>query len=78
MAADGWSNRDIGEAVGLHYNQVGLWRKRYEEFGLVGWSGAGELRKGRRGQRHDLDEGDPGGNAGTSLSCWSDRSLHLG
>src|SRR5271163_505071 len=36
LAADGWSNRDIGETVGLHYNQVGLWRKRYEEFGIAG------------------------------------------
>ena len=36
LAADGWSNRDIGEAVDLHYNQVGLWRKRYSEFGLAG------------------------------------------
>jgi transposase len=30
------SNRDIAEAVDLHYNQVGLWRKRYTEFGLAG------------------------------------------
>ena len=29
LAADGVSNRDIGELVGLHYNQVGLWRARY-------------------------------------------------
>lgn len=36
MAADGWSNRDIGDVVDLHYNQVGLWRKRYTEFGLAG------------------------------------------
>jgi len=36
MAADGMSNRDIGEAVGLHYNQVAVWRKRYAEFGLGG------------------------------------------
>ena len=34
--ADGESNRTIGELVDLHYNQVGIWRKRYEEFGLVG------------------------------------------
>ncbi len=26
----------IGETVGLHYNQVGLWRKRYEQFGMGG------------------------------------------
>src|SRR5215469_12561460 len=36
MAADGRSNREIGEVVDLHYNQVGLWRQRYEEFGLAG------------------------------------------
>jgi transposase len=30
------SNRDIAEMVDMHYNQVGLWRKRYAEFGLVG------------------------------------------
>ena len=36
LAADGKSNRDIGEVVGLHYNQVGLWRSRYAEFGLAG------------------------------------------
>jgi transposase len=36
LAAAGESNRDIGLAVDLHYNQVGIWRKRYEEFGLAG------------------------------------------
>jgi transposase len=36
LAAGGWSNRDIGETVGMHYNQVGIWRKRYVEFGLAG------------------------------------------
>jgi transposase len=36
MAADGCSNREIGATVDLHYNQVGMWRKRYEEFGLAG------------------------------------------
>ena len=36
LAADGSSNRDIAEIVDLHYNQVGLWRQRYGEFGLVG------------------------------------------
>jgi transposase len=36
LAADGWSNRDIGDTIGMHYNQVGLWRKRYAEFGLAG------------------------------------------
>ena len=36
LMADGESNRTIGALVDLHYNQVGIWRKRYEEFGLVG------------------------------------------
>jgi len=36
LAADGWSNRDIADTVGMHYNQVGIWRKRYGEFGLAG------------------------------------------
>jgi transposase len=36
LAADGWSNRDIGEVVDLHYNQVGIWRKRYSGYGLAG------------------------------------------
>jgi transposase len=36
LAADGMSNRDIGELVDLHYNQVGTWRQRYSEFGLAG------------------------------------------
>ena len=36
LAADGRSNRDIGELVDLHYNQVGVWRQRYCEFGLAG------------------------------------------
>lgn len=36
LAADGVSNRRIGELVDLHYNQVGMWRARYEELGLAG------------------------------------------
>ena len=36
LMAEGESNRTIGELVDLHYNQVGIWRKRYEEFGLAG------------------------------------------
>ena len=36
LAAEGHSNRDIGELVDLHYNQVGLWRQRYNEYGLGG------------------------------------------
>ena len=36
MAADGCSNRDIGAAIGMHYNQVAVWRRRYAEFGVAG------------------------------------------
>ena len=36
LASEGRSNRDIGELVDLHYNQVGVWRQRYAEFGLTG------------------------------------------
>lgn len=36
LAADGRSNRDIAALVDLHYNQVGMWRARYGEFGLAG------------------------------------------
>jgi transposase len=36
LAGEGLSNRAIGERVGLHYNQVGEWRARYRELGLVG------------------------------------------
>lgn len=45
MAADGVSNRAIGEMVGMHYNQVGIWRKRYVTFGLGGLDD--ESRPGR-------------------------------
>ena len=36
MAADGASNREIGATIGMHYNQVAVWRRRYGEFGLAG------------------------------------------
>ena len=36
LAADGVSNRSIGETVGMHYNQVAVWRSRYDEFGVDG------------------------------------------
>jgi transposase len=29
LAADGVSNRKIGELVGMHFNQVGVWRQRF-------------------------------------------------
>ncbi len=36
LAAEGRSNREIGLLVDLHYNQVGVWRQRYREYGLAG------------------------------------------
>lgn len=36
LAAEGLSNRAIGERVGMHYNQVGLWRQRFAADGLAG------------------------------------------
>jgi transposase len=45
LAAEGMSNRAIAERVGLHYNQVGVWRARYDEFGLAGLDDLG--RPGR-------------------------------
>lgn len=45
MAAAGNSNRDIGVAIGMHYNQVSVWRRRYDEFGIVGLND--EQRPGR-------------------------------
>jgi transposase len=45
LAADGVSNRTIGSRVGLHYNQVAVWRKRYAEFGDAGLDD--EARPGR-------------------------------
>jgi len=36
LAAEGHTNRYIGELVDLHYNQVGIWRQRYGEYGLAG------------------------------------------
>jgi transposase len=36
LAADGVSNREIATCVDMHYNQVGVWRSRYAEFGLAG------------------------------------------
>jgi transposase len=45
LAADGVSNRKIGELVDLHYNQVAVWRRRYGDFGVAGL--ADEERPGR-------------------------------
>jgi hypothetical protein len=29
-------NREIADVVDMYYNQMGIWRQRYSEFGLVG------------------------------------------
>jgi transposase len=36
LAADGASNRAIGETVGMHYNQVAVWRQRFQVDRLAG------------------------------------------
>jgi transposase len=36
LAADGWSNRAIAGEVGLHYNQVAVWRRRFAVEGMAG------------------------------------------
>lgn len=53
LAADGLSNRAIGERVGMHYNQVGEWRQRFEVDRL-----AGLLDGDRPGRRPIYDHDD--------------------
>jgi transposase len=53
LAADGMSNRDIGALVDLHYNQVGMWRQRYAEFGLAGLD---DLERSGRPPVYDHDD----------------------
>ena len=36
LAAAGESNRAIGDQVGMHFNQVAIWRRRYADYGLAG------------------------------------------
>lgn len=36
LAAEAETNRDIGAMIGMHYNQVAHWRRRFAEFGLAG------------------------------------------
>jgi transposase len=36
LAAAGTSNRAIAAATGMHYNRVGVWRRRYSMLGLAG------------------------------------------
>src|SRR4051795_11750989 len=45
LAAAGESNRAIGDKIGMHYNQVAVWRRRYGEFGVRGLDD--EARRGR-------------------------------
>jgi transposase len=45
LAADGCSNREIDGLVDMHYNQVAVWRNRYEALGLAGLED--EERSGR-------------------------------
>jgi transposase len=45
MAADGVSDREAGRRVGMHYNQVAVWRRRYDDLGLAGL--VDEERSGR-------------------------------
>lgn len=39
LAGDAVSNRAIGDKIGLHYNQVAVWRRRFAEFGVAGLDG---------------------------------------
>lgn len=45
FAAQGMSNVDIADRVGMHFNHVGSWRTRYSEYGLAGLED--EARPGR-------------------------------
>src|SRR5580658_9545916 len=45
LAAAGTSNRAIAAATGMHYNRVGVWRRRYATHGLAGLED--EERSGR-------------------------------
>ena len=49
LAAEGWPNKAIGEAVGLSQVTVGKWRRRFVEHGLNGLYD--ELRPGERPDR---------------------------
>jgi transposase len=53
LAADGYCNRDIGVLVDLHYNQVGMWRQRYTDYGLAGLD---DLERSGRPPVYDHDD----------------------
>jgi transposase len=53
LAAEGHSNRDIGVLVDLHYNQVGMWRQRYGDYGLAGLD---DLERSGRPPVYDHDD----------------------
>lgn len=44
LAADGASNRSIADKVGLHHDQVGVWRERYGQLGSAVLVGRGTSR----------------------------------
>lgn len=43
LAAEGVANRRIAEAVGMHENYVGIWRRRFESERLGGTGGSASL-----------------------------------
>lgn len=49
LAAKGYPNSRIADLVGLNANQVGLWRRRYEAWGIHGL--ADRARSGRPRRR---------------------------
>ena len=53
LAAEGHSNRDIAVLVDLHYNQVGVWRQRYDAYGLAGLD---DLERSGRPPVYDHDD----------------------
>lgn len=77
LASEGYSNRSIATTIGLHYNHVGKWRKRYLEYGIPGLND-GERRGRPETYNHDdvlllvklVTESPP-----DSSTRWSMRSL---
>src|SRR2546421_11658368 len=54
LAAEGWSNRAIGVRVGLHYNQVAVWRGGGRGVGVAGGGGAAPPRRPAGGGGRDV------------------------